>query len=533
MEDVTAREATGRQTHAMQGLPPELLSRIFSHLPPDDIAACRLASRCFQKHSSSFLFPQVVFARRSDALLKLLQVLRHPFFRLHVTELVYDGSTYSQETAKSWEQYVEDCERAPRNLDNESWLERERNVRKTREDLVSICSNGPAGMSSGYRDTAVGNEGIINDNAYRIGCHITFPTYRQCYADQQWIRRRGVDTGILSEAFASFPRLHSIVSSDYRSLARKGESYDTCCRRLFGRMLEPQNIGAGGQTGVTGGCLAYLLDILTATPNVSISSLALGPHAFEYTGEDTDDLAAPDHPQNPRYLDISSLENIPLGPDSKYNRVLNRLERLHLVLCYSGRRPGERHLHDQVCRLLASSAPQMRSLALHMIYLFGGGVRETPRVDHGTHFDLFGSIIMPLNMPHLRSLSLRRWIFTAEELKSFLLAHATTLRDLHILGCLCGDDETKLAEWGGRSLCLIGVELTGFLPFLDRQSANPYGWQTVDQLEWSRTRPVITEREARTLETIWLGGRENEVQRQQRDEIPPCEDWWKQPWGGM
>jgi hypothetical protein len=533
MEDMTARETTARQTHAMQGLPPELLGRIFSHLNPRDIAACRLVSRYFQKNSSSFLLPQVVFARRSKALLKLYQVLRHPYFRLHVTELVYDGSTYSQRTATSWEQYVEDCERAPRDLSNESWLEQERSVCKAREDLVPFRSSGPAGMSSGYRDTVVGDERIINDNAYRIGCHITFPRYRQYYADQQWIRRRGVDMGILSEAFASFPRLRSIVSSDYRSLARKGESYDQCCRRLFGRMLEPRNIGAGGQTGVTSGCLAYLLDILTAIPNMSIDSLALGPHAFEYTGEDTDDLAAPDHPQNPRYLDISSLENIPLGPDSKYNRVLNRLERLRLVLCYSGRRPGEKYLHDQVCRLLASSAPQMRSLTLHMIYLFRGGVREIPRVDHSTHFDLFGSIIIPLNMPHLRSLSLRRWIFTAEELKSFLLAHATTLRDLHILGCLCGDDETKLAEWGGRSLCLNGVELSGFLAFLDRQSANPYDWQTMDQSEWLRTRPKITEREARMLETIWLGGRQNEVQRQQRDEILPCEDWWKQPSRGM
>jgi hypothetical protein len=179
--------------------------------------------------------------------------------------------------------------------------------------------------------------------------------------------------------------------------------------------------------------------------------------------------------------------------------------------------------------LLEASAPRMRSLTLHMIYLFWGGVREVPKVVHRTHFDTFKSIIMPLHMPNLRSLSLRRWIFTAEELKAFLLAHAVTLRNLHLLGCLCGDDETRLAQWGGRTLALTGVELSGFLAALESRSPNPHCWKSVDQVQWSQMRSGLNEQELRNLETLWLSGRENRVDRQHRDEVTPRDDWWKQP----
>ena len=533
----------------MSRLPPELLTRIFSYLPaepPRDIAACRLVSRTFENHGSPFLLPRVIFARRSETLLKLCQVLRHPFFRLHVTELVYDGSTYSKTTAGDRDQYLEDCERAPRNLENEAWVARQRRAHHVRQELASFCqSQPPVPISSsprlmpGDEDTARNalddpmTPTSISSNAFNVGCNTTFPDYRQYYAEEQWIRQKGVDTCVLTMAIARFPRLHSIVSTDYRSLARQGESYDSCCQRLFGRMLEPQHTGVVGTSDVSNDCLFFLLDFLAKMPDARIDSLALGPHAFEYTGEDTTNLVDPSHPQNPRYLDISLLENVHLGPGSPVDRVLEKLEKLRLALCYSGKQSGERHLHDKVCRLLEASAPRMRSLTLHMIYLFWGGVREVPKVAHGTHFDAFKSIVMPLRMPNLRSLSLCRWIFTAEELKAFLLAHAITLRDIHLLGCLCGDDETSLAEWGGCTLALTGVELSGFFGVLDSRSPNPHGWKSVDQMQWSQSWPTITEHGVRDLETLWLSGRENCVERQHRDEILPSDDWWKQPAHGQ
>jgi hypothetical protein len=205
------------------------------------------------------------------------------------------------------------------------------------------------------------------------------------------------------------------------------------------------------------------------------------------------------------------------------------MKQLRLALCYSGKPSEERHLHDKVCRLLEVSAPRMRSLTLHMVYLFWGGVCEVPKVAHISHFDAFKSIILPIHMPNLQSFSLRRWIFTAEGLKAFLLAHAATLRDLHLLGCLCGDDETKLAEWGGCTLALTGIELSGFIRVLDSHSLNPHSWTSVDQAQWSRCRPFFPEHKLRNLGTLWLSGRENRVDRQHRDEVTPSDDWWKQP----
>jgi len=82
-------------------------------------------NRTFKEHSSPFLLPCVVFARRLDVITKLRQVLQHPYFRQFVQELVYDGSSYSEATATDWEQYVEDCDHAPRDLEDAAWLERE------------------------------------------------------------------------------------------------------------------------------------------------------------------------------------------------------------------------------------------------------------------------------------------------------------------------------------------------------------------------------------------------------------------------
>lgn len=110
-------------------------------------------------------------------------------------------------------------------------------------------------------------------------------------------------------------------------------------------------------------------------------------------------------------------------------------------------------------------------------------------------------------MPHLRSLSLRRWIFSAQELRSFLLKHAPTIRDLHLLGCLCGDDEDALARWGGENLNLSGIELSGFLFAVDVSSVNLHNWKRVDLAQWRKMEPMVSKQEIVYLETLWLAGR--------------------------
>ncbi|KAK6399462.1 hypothetical protein LTR81_025178, partial [Elasticomyces elasticus] len=530
-----------QQANILITLPPELIIHIFSYLPTaptSDIAACRLVNRSFKEHSSPFLLPCVVFARRLEVITKLREVLHHPYFRQHVKELVYDGSSYAEETATDWDQYVEDCEHAPRDLEDAAWVERQRRDHMAWNGLASFGTRNfmtPSPSDNGLESNPVDGPyeaaAPVRDfnNALRLGCSHSFADYRQRYADQQHLRSEGIDRNILAAAFTELPNLRKLTYTDYRGLAYNGENYDACCRRQFGSTLEPQHAGISSPTTTVGDRLLPLLQVLAEMSKVRLKCLAIGPHAFEYTSEDTTELADPSHPQNPQYLDISGLELIPLGPETRLFHMLNQLETLRLALCYSGYCSDEVGIRSQARRLLEASAPRLQSLTLHMIYLFWGGVREIPRVDNVKRFEVFKSIITPLHMPSLRSLSLRRWIFTAEQLKAFLLTHKATLRDLHLLGCLCGDDEMSLAQWAGQSLTLIGVELSGFLSSLDHSSANPYSWKCVDLEQWEQMRPTVTEVEARRLEGIWLAGRQNCVKRQQRCEIPPGAEWWKQP----
>jgi hypothetical protein len=528
----------------LASLPSELISRILLDLAldsPSDISACRLVSRRFKEHSSPFLLPCVVFSRQLGALTKLREVLCHPYFRRHVTRLIYDASEYAESTAMDWYQYVEDCGRAPRDLEYSQQTSHMQRNTVAREGL-SCFRNGNSLMNGHISDEIgssvptpadgfgrVAESNVQSGDVFRLGCHTTFGCYVQRQVDQQWIRTEGIDSHILAAAFTRFPRLRSVTFTDYRGLAREGESYDTCCRRLFGRSLEPQHAGVTGQATPSGDCIFSLLKIAAEAPSACIDSLAIGPHSFEYTGEDIDEVADPNHPKNPQYLDISAFEDVQLEPKDKLLAVLGQLRSLRLALCYSGCRSDEQHMREQLRKFLDASALQLHTLTLHMIYLFWGGVHEVPKVDNDTRFEVFGSIVSPLHMPLLRSLSLRRWIFSSRELRIFLLKHASTLRDLHLLGCLCGDNEDELARWGGENLNLDGVELGGFLSAVDVASANPRNWTQVNSIQWQSMKPTVSERNLACLEALWLAGRPNVVERQQRVEIVPGPGWWKQP----
>lgn len=180
-------------------------------------------------------------------------------------------------------------------------------------------------------------------------------------------------------------------------------------------------------------------------------------------------------------------------------------------------------------KFLGASSPQLQTLTLHMIYLFRGGLRKVPKVDNNARFEVFHSVVSPMHMPYLRSLSLRRWIFSAEELSHFLLRHSSTLRDLHLLGCLCEDDEERLARWGGSNLNLNGVELSGFLSAVGVHSATLRDWTRANPAQWQKIVCTLSEQKIRDIETLWLAGRSNTVNRQQKVEIVPGPGWWKQP----
>lgn len=80
-------------------------------------------------------------------------------------------------------------------------------------------------------------------NAFSLGYHTTFGRYRNHEADQKWARKKTIFTDILTAAFAQFIRLRSVAFTEYHGFARDDESYDICCRRLFGRVFKHQHAG--------------------------------------------------------------------------------------------------------------------------------------------------------------------------------------------------------------------------------------------------------------------------------------------------
>jgi hypothetical protein len=180
--------------------------------------------------------------------------------------------------AMDWYQYVKDCGKAPRNLEYSQQTGDTRQNIVAREKLGRF-SNGNA-LTSGPGDDEiysgalplascferVAKSNVQSGSAYRLGCHTTFGCYVQRQVDQQWIRNERIDLNILAAAFDQFPRLRDIAFTDYRGLAREGESYDTCCRRLFGRSLEPQHAGVSGQATPSSDSLFSLLKLVAEVP---------------------------------------------------------------------------------------------------------------------------------------------------------------------------------------------------------------------------------------------------------------------------
>jgi len=82
-------------------VPPELLARTFAFILAErkNISACRLVCGTFKVLSSPFLHTRIVLFQRMEVVINLHEVLHHPYFSRHITELVYDASMYSARIA--------------------------------------------------------------------------------------------------------------------------------------------------------------------------------------------------------------------------------------------------------------------------------------------------------------------------------------------------------------------------------------------------------------------------------------------------
>lgn len=245
-------------------LPPELLTRISTHLANrrEDIAACRLVCQYFKGCSSGFLVPRVVVAKRFDVIQRLWEVMEHPYFRQHVTEVVYDASVYDESAATDFEEYVHSCQGVYRRPFYDEDASDVRHVYAAFYDHV--CKQKWPLSSNGW------------EYKHMAGVHKGFLDYFRQWLEQSRMIEDALYRMVLKEVLVRLPKLRRIVFTDFRALTMDGESHRELCVRLFGSTLQPLQLSFPEDPD-----FFFLLDIIASTPKATIRSLWVGGRPYE------------------------------------------------------------------------------------------------------------------------------------------------------------------------------------------------------------------------------------------------------------
>ncbi|KAM0706120.1 hypothetical protein Q7P35_006669 [Cladosporium inversicolor] len=239
----------------IETLPPELLTRVFDSLSCDrphvDTANSRLVSKLFHALSSPFLINTAVIANRLDTLAKLRELLDHPYFSKHVTRLVWDASRYVDGPADCLLAYQIHCERNPwRSGTIKAYCTlhgKDTTELALLQDAVAMVIPGRRRQYQAAEEALaqfVDDIERTGDSGDRLAAKelfdIAFHDYRSRYHAQCATRMQRLTADYLHAAFAQLPKLHHVFYTDFRALARSGESLRELCNRLFGQTLSPE-----------------------------------------------------------------------------------------------------------------------------------------------------------------------------------------------------------------------------------------------------------------------------------------------------
>lgn len=228
------------ETPATLGLPNEVLMRVFSNLGDrKDVAACRLVCRDFKELSSPYLITRVILAKRVDTVSKFYDILEHPYFRKHVTELLYDASCYDLNLAGDPQAYA----------DARNWNQR---ITKDGCDLEARYS-AYVDLWDRIQDFSPAEEledpigEYLETPDEEDGAHTsvwlkTYHDYKQRYEYQARMQTTAMLSCAVKHAFEKLPRLRHVVFGDFRNLARYSEGYIECCERLFRDTFESHGL---------------------------------------------------------------------------------------------------------------------------------------------------------------------------------------------------------------------------------------------------------------------------------------------------
>lgn len=278
--------------------------------------------------------------------------------------------------------------------------------------------------------------------------------YRRRYSAQLEIRRRGLSLRYLHSAFETLPRLRHFEFSDFRALSRNGENLSELCDRLFGQTLSPDLLSYDQVSDESepwdnsDDCLRNLVKI-----NARLEVLSFG--RSENSAWDSLECDS-----SLRML----LPAMQSDDEEQWRSLLGSIR--HLSLPVDVTTNGDEGVLELLAtnphRLLAYSAASLAHLHLEM-ELYSGVWRDSwgPTT---TAAPLFSKFIGQIDFQSLTTIVLRGWLIPLEDFEESLLAHATTLRSMHLINCcIAGASKDELIPCIRMklepALALLGVEV--------------------------------------------------------------------------
>lgn len=425
--------------------------------------------------------------------------MKHPFFRKHITHLIYDASWFDKDAAASFERYeasMHDFERLARGPghsyevgDYQRLWER---IHKTPAPLR------PIGRHPRARDREDLNWQITRSS------FLDFVQYAQRWLVQESIDQDPIHRVALKASLVRFPKLRHVVFGDFRSQARHTDSsYEDLVFRLFGAMCEPDVLSFEAGNGWDD--LWQVLKTIAACPASDIRSISIGdnPWGFplgikESTPEEIKSLIYPALPLHK--FPLQQWDTTDLVP---YKRFFSRLHDLKLPLRFE-----EGKADSKFKRLERSIVPTILSWStsnlVRLTLVSANCIDESNDGEFAPYMNcdgLLAKTLFTLHFRSLRCLDIRGWYFEADDLVKWLESHASTLKQLRTVDNIMEGSVPDFAARIGKNMSLSGVAY-----------ANPTERLSCTLEEW-REPPnpgdLAEEKVSRDAEYLMLCGRRN------------------------
>lgn len=530
-------------------LPPELLARIFEYLSEDrhDISSCRLVNKSFKDTSSPYLITEVVFAKRLPEIAKLHEVACHPYFSRYVTMLVYDLSYWKFNEVEMNDptemmEYIAACEEAEeldiRHFLDEEWARRVQAESEFYSNVIKNQGEPSAGDAKAFLDrykpdmshaqvesqnTALENLNDVGGDSFRMGCYQSFPKYKRHAQIHEGLSEKGEYLLTLDRVVKKLPKLRALTFTDYRGLARRGETYMELCIRLFGNMLEPERWHWSLDNGSCTTEAIAVLEVISKS-KVGLQSVSFGPHSFEMVSFPQEPLVTY---KEPHFLSLDDLDYGESELSPNWTSLFKGLRSLRLPLLFVEATFPEQHAE----KLMKAIPDTVEHLALGA----KGPVEGYEALQQANSQVLrpFKHLVSGLHFPKMKTLELEGWCIQLSTLKEFLLAHASTLRTLHLINIYFVSDgdviDKGLSQFGASmatELHLNGIEITNVevcgpleIPDLPAEDDTWLIPGQHDDDEWDGDALVIANPNT-PMEAKFLGGRPNHVHRRRPATAP-------------